>query len=145
MKKFTKIATVAVMTMVTAGVFAGCGLKGGKDIGKEAALEAALADAGVRESDTTRLRVSSEIDDGRKVYEVRFDVEGTEYDYEISGRDGQILSARKRADWRRQHCGKRNILSWIIQDTQKGQHRTHFQCRKITASRPGVRRNPHIR
>ena len=29
MKKFTKIATVAVMTMVTAGVFAGCGLKGG--------------------------------------------------------------------------------------------------------------------
>ena len=44
MKKFTKIATVAVMTMVTAGVFAGCGLKGGKDIGKEAALEAALAD-----------------------------------------------------------------------------------------------------
>ena len=79
--------------MVTAGVFAGCGLKGGKDIGKEAALEAALADAGVRESDTTRLRVSSEIDDGRKVYEVRFDVEGTEYDYEISGRDGQILSA----------------------------------------------------
>ena len=28
------------------------------------------------------LRVSSEIDDGRKVYEVRFDVEGTEYDYE---------------------------------------------------------------
>ena len=80
MKKFTKIATVAVMTMVTAGVFAGCGLKGGKDIGKEAALEAALADAGVRESDTTRLRVSSEIDDGRKVYEVRFDVEGTEYD-----------------------------------------------------------------
>lgn len=93
MKKFTKIATVAVMTMVTAGVFAGCGLKGGKDIGKEAALEAALADAGVRESDTTRLRVSSEIDDGRKVYEVRFDVEGTEYDYEISRRDGQILSA----------------------------------------------------
>lgn len=49
MKKFTKIATVAVMTMVTAGVFAGCGLKGGKDIGKEAALEAALADAGVRD------------------------------------------------------------------------------------------------
>ena len=31
MKKFTKIATVAVMTMVTAGVFAGCGLKGGKE------------------------------------------------------------------------------------------------------------------
>ena len=94
MKKFTKIATVAVMTMVTAGVFAGCGLKGGKDIGKEAALEAALADAGVRESDTTRLRVSSEIDDGRKVYEVRFDVEGTEYDYEISGRDGADFNCR---------------------------------------------------
>lgn len=107
MKKFTKIATVAVMTMVTAGVFAGCGLKGGKDIGKEAALEAALADAGVRESDTTRLRVSSEIDDGRKVYEVRFDVEGTEY----------VMNKRKR---------RSNI---------KRRYRADFNCRYNRQSR----------
>ena len=91
MKKFVIMTMVTVMTAAAAVVFTGCGA-GGKDIGKEAALEAALNDAGVSESDTTRLRVSSERDDGRKVYEVRFDVEGTEYDYEISGTDGQILS-----------------------------------------------------
>lgn len=38
MKKFTKIATVAVMTMVTAGVFAGCGLKGGKEYRKRSGI-----------------------------------------------------------------------------------------------------------
>lgn len=91
MKKFTIMVMMAAMTAATAGIFTGCGMKEGKDIGKEAALEAALADAGVKESETTRLRVSSEIDDGRKIYEVQFDVEGTEYEYEISGTDGQVL------------------------------------------------------
>lgn len=92
MKKFTTMVMIAALTATAAGAFTGCGIGGGKDIGKEAALEAALTDAGVNESETTRLRVSSEMDDGRKVYEVQFDVEGTEYDYEISGTDGEILS-----------------------------------------------------
>ena len=73
------------------GAFAGCG--NNADIGRDAALEAALNDAGVSESDTTRLTVSEDRDDGRKVYDVKFDAAGKEYDYEIQASDGRILSS----------------------------------------------------
>ncbi|OUN35357.1 PepSY domain-containing protein [Lachnoclostridium sp. An76] len=90
MKKRVIAGLAAVLAV---GVFTGCGAFGGKDIGRDAALEAALGDAGVDESDTTRLKVSEDYDDGRKTYEVRFDADGKEYDYEIAAADGKILSA----------------------------------------------------
>ena len=90
MKKKVIAGLAAVLAV---GVFTGCGAFGGKDIGRDAALEAALGDAGVDESDTTRLKVSEDYDDGRKTYEVRFDADGKEYDYEIAAADGKILSA----------------------------------------------------
>ena len=71
-KKYIAAAIASVMIL---GVLTGCGLARGKDIGRDAALEAALNDAGVNEADTTRLKVSEDRDDGRKIYEVRFDVE----------------------------------------------------------------------
>ena len=90
MKK--KILAAAVLTAaVLSGVFTGCG--NDSDIGRDAALEVALGDAGVNESDATRLRVSEDRDDGRKVYEIRFDVEDKEYDYEIQASDGAIISS----------------------------------------------------
>lgn len=89
-KKYIAAAIASVMIL---GVLTGCGLARGKDIGRDAALEAALNDAGVNEADTTRLKVSEDRDDGRKIYEVRFDVDGKEYDYEIQASDGAILSA----------------------------------------------------
>lgn len=87
-----RLAAAAFIAALMAGVITGCGA-GGKDIGRDAALEAALNDAGVSESDTSRLQVSEDRDDGRKVYEIRFDVGQTEYDYEIQASDGQILSS----------------------------------------------------
>ncbi len=66
---------------------------GGQDIGRDAALQAALKHSGVSQSDTSRLQISEDMDDGRKVYDVRFDVGQTEYDYEILSTDGQILSS----------------------------------------------------
>ena len=90
MKK--KVLAAAVLTAaVVSGVFTGCG--NDSDIGRDAALEVALGDAGVNESDATRLRVSEDRDDGRKVYEIRFDVEDKEYDYEIQASDGAIISS----------------------------------------------------
>lgn len=86
-----KIAAV-LLAGAAIGVFTGCG-NGGSDIGRDAALEAALNDAGVSESDTSRLQVSEERDDGRKIYEIRFDVGQTEYDYEILASDGQVISS----------------------------------------------------
>ena len=85
-----KLLAITVLTLAAAGIVTGCS---GKDIGRDAALEAAFNDAGVSESDTTRLKVSEDRDDGRKVYEIQFDVDNTEYDYEIQASDGSILSS----------------------------------------------------
>ncbi len=82
---------LAGMTALMIGTFAACG--SGADIGRNEALEVALKDAGVAEEDATRLQVSEDRDDGRKVYDVSFDVENTAYDYEIQASDGTILSS----------------------------------------------------
>lgn len=88
-----KKVIAGLAAVLAAGVFTGCGVLGGKDIGRDAALDVALGDAGVDESDTTRLKVSEDFDDGRKTYEIRFDVAEKEYEYEVSAADGKILSA----------------------------------------------------
>lgn len=51
----------------------------------------ALADAGVKESETKRLRTKSERENGESVYEVSFTADGTEYEYMIRRSDGKIL------------------------------------------------------
>ena len=89
MKKYMAAGIVAISVL---GAASGCGLTGGKDIGKDAALEAALQDAGVTEEEATRLKTSKDSDDGRAVYEIQFDANGTEYDYEIAAEDGTILN-----------------------------------------------------
>lgn len=63
------------------------------DIGRDAALEAAFNDAGITEAQAARVQISEDTDDGRKTYDIRFDVDGTEYDYEVLASDGKILSA----------------------------------------------------
>lgn len=97
MKKYIAVAAVSMMVL---GALTGCGNGGNSgsgaesaDIGRDAALEAALNDAGVSEADTTRLKVSEDMDDGIKVYEIGFDVAEKEYDYEIQASDGAILSS----------------------------------------------------
>lgn len=93
MKKITLLAGTVILTV---GALAGCGANGSsKDIGRDAALETALSDAQTIEADVTRLKVSEDRDDGRKVYEISFDVNGMEYDYEVAASDGQILSAER--------------------------------------------------
>ena len=57
-----------------------------------AALQTALADAGVNEADASRIRVTMDRDDGMLVYEVRFDAAEVEYDYEIDAQSGRIIS-----------------------------------------------------
>ena len=57
-----------------------------------AALQTALADAGVNEANASRIRVTMDRDDGMLVYEVRFDAAEVEYDYEIDAQSGRIIS-----------------------------------------------------
>ena len=93
MRKSIKTAVILAAAAVTAVGAAGCGAGNEKNIGKDAALEVALEDAGVNESDTTRLKVSEDRDDGRTIFEIQFDADGREYDYEVQASDGKILSA----------------------------------------------------
>ena len=44
-----KKVIAGLAAVLAVGAFTGCGVLGGKDIGRDAALEAALGDAGVNE------------------------------------------------------------------------------------------------
>ena len=68
------------------------------DIGAEAAKAAALAHAGVTESQTTKMEVERDWDDGRLEYDVEFDVGRTEYEYTIDGVTGAILEYEQDID-----------------------------------------------
>lgn len=61
-------------------------------IGKEQAQQIALTDAGLNESDVSGLRARLDYDDGRFCYDVDFYSSGTEYDYSILAKDGDIVS-----------------------------------------------------
>ncbi|MBR2743099.1 MAG: PepSY domain-containing protein [Clostridia bacterium] len=63
------------------------------DIGREAAINKALTQAGLKRSDVTRLTAKQDYDDGRLVYEVEFYVGYTEYSYDIDAATGDILDA----------------------------------------------------
>lgn len=62
------------------------------DIGQQKAKQIALNHAGVSEADVTFIKVQSDFDDGRFVYEIEFYKENTEYDYDIDAATGDILS-----------------------------------------------------
>ena len=61
------------------------------DIGREAALAAALNHAEVSQDQVYDLEVKREYDDGRLEYEIDFKSGGWEYEYTISAADGAIL------------------------------------------------------
>ena len=52
-------------------------------ITEDQARAAALADAGVTEDQVSRIRIKTDRDDGRDIYEVEFYVDQSEYDYDI--------------------------------------------------------------
>lgn len=87
MKK--KMIVTAAVTLSILGVAAGCG---GKDIGETKAKQIALENAGVSETDISRYQASKDRDDGRTIYEIQFCAGDTEYDYDISAENGDILS-----------------------------------------------------
>ena len=88
MKRY--IAFTVLTITLAGGLLTGCG--SGKDIGQDAAKEAAFADAELSEGDTTRLRVTKDREDGKQIYEVEFTAGNREYSYEIDASDGSILS-----------------------------------------------------
>lgn len=64
-----------------------------KEITRESAKAAALEHAGVGEDDISYIRVETDYEDGRQVYDVEFFTKDyKEYDYEISAADGSVVS-----------------------------------------------------
>ena len=60
-------------------------------ITSQEALQIALKHAGVKESDITRPEVGMDYEQGRKVYEIGFNVGWTEYDYDIDVNTGEVV------------------------------------------------------
>ena len=69
----------------------GAGGSSSPDIGREAALAAALNHAEVSQDQVYDLEVKREYDDGRLEYEIEFKTGGWEFEYTISAADGTIL------------------------------------------------------
>lgn len=86
------MTTALLAAAVAAGIVTGCGASG-QDIGQDEAKRIAFEDAGVSESDTSRLKVEKDRDDGVLQYDVQFSVDEKEYSYDINGANGEILSA----------------------------------------------------
>lgn len=66
-------------------------------IGTDAALDAALKDAGATKAQVTDLEVDMDYEGGKMVYEVEFELENRDYDYEIDAATGKILHSEKPA------------------------------------------------
>lgn len=62
-----------------------------RDPKQQAAIDAALTDAGLTEEELTGLRVKKERDDGKTIYEIELYVDAEEYSYEIDADTAKIL------------------------------------------------------
>lgn len=95
MKKSVKTAIVVILllALVAAGVVY-LVLQTREDellIGEDRAAQIALKDAGLTESQVSRLKVKLRVDDGVWYYDVEFRTLALEYDYEIEAYAGAIL------------------------------------------------------
>jgi uncharacterized membrane protein YkoI len=69
-----------------------------KYIGKEAAINAALAHAGLKRSDVRDLKCELDRENGVMVYEVEFESGLFDYEYDIDAATGRILKSKKELD-----------------------------------------------
>lgn len=87
-KKAIIVTVCMVVVIVTASVLA---VKSTL-ITKAEAKAVALGDTGLSEAEASALRTRLEFDDGRFQYEVDFYSNGTEYEYLIQAKDGEIIA-----------------------------------------------------
>ena len=87
-KKAIILVICIVVVMIAAGVMA----FNSTLITKAEAKSIALKDAGLSEAEASALRVRFEFDDGRFQYEVDFYNNGTEYEYLIQAKNGEIIA-----------------------------------------------------
>ena len=91
MKKTVLIAIVLVAALVPLFVVLQINRA---DIGRDAALAAALEDAGLTREQVRDVDTDFERDHGTAYYEVSFEYLNTDYEYAIDAKDGKVLSVR---------------------------------------------------
>lgn len=93
MKKFVKILLVVLVLAAVIGAGIGGYFIWGNSryIGKDAALNIALADTGLERSQVHDVDVELDHDHGSACYEVDFETADMEYEYEIDAFTGAIL------------------------------------------------------
>lgn len=102
MKRTTLYATAAAVLVVAlvaaAAVLPGYAAPSEKGLGEEEAKAIALREADVTETQVTQLKVRQDRDQGVDVYDVEFNYDGQEYDYEINAETGAILEQKIEPD-----------------------------------------------
>ena len=86
------ITTLCIVFLVLATAAAAVWAVRSSQISRSEAIAAALADAGLKESEVSALRARLEFDDGRFQYEVDFYCDGVTYEYAVQAKDGDVIS-----------------------------------------------------
>ncbi|WP_124101363.1 PepSY domain-containing protein [Ruminococcus sp. Marseille-P6503] len=90
-KKVISIICIVIIVLIAAAVISIIAVRSAF-IGGGEAEKIALADAALKEADVSGLRARLDFDDGRFCYDVDFYSNGTEYEYSIQAKDGDIVS-----------------------------------------------------
>ena len=83
-----------VFVVILAVVLSGCAFSGAKKIGKDAALQIALTDAGLTKDQVVDVDIELERNVRSVWYEIDFESGRSEYEYRIDAYSGEILSGR---------------------------------------------------
>ena len=92
MKLVKKVVLTVLVLAIVISAF-GCAFGGSKKIGKNAALQAALEDAGLTPDEVTDIDIEYEKTLFSAWYEVDFESGRTDYKYRIHAYTGEILSS----------------------------------------------------
>ncbi len=87
-----KLVKICVLVLAVCLIISGCAW-GEKRIGKDAALQIALDDAGLTRDQVTDVSVDLEREMGSSWYEVDFEKGLTEYEYTVNATTGEIISS----------------------------------------------------
>ena len=91
--KMLQKSVLLVLAFALAIAVCGCALGGKKMIGKDAAFQAALEDAGLTSEEVRDIDIELDRTLASARYEVDFEAGRTEYEYRIDAYTGEILSA----------------------------------------------------
>ena len=101
------------------------------------AMQLALSHAGVTQDSAGHLKVGTDYDDGRFQYEVEFEADGLEYEYEIDAATGEILQYG--------FASSQSPDAGFKPDSETAQGLTEEQARRIALSMVPGTDESHIR